>query len=164
MGGKCFPMPELTLGRLTLPHLTLIHRYRRCISFQRWGEKRFSASGITYLVIENFNLQPKTLENSQHSAGHTYELINQTKPTNSSPLEHDDWKTILSFWNGPFMGHLNIPVSKDTLINVKITTDRSTTESTATKSPSFGRDSTFGVRPGKRGELSHVSPAHAMTT
>ena len=34
---------------------------------------------------------------------------------------------------------------------VKITTDRSTTESTANKSPSFGRDSTFGVRPGKRG-------------
>ena len=45
---------------------------------------------------------------------------------------------------------------------VKITDDRSTTESTATSPPSFGRDSAFGVRPkGKKGDWAKAT-AHAM--
>ena len=67
-----------------------------------------------------------------------------------------------SIINHPFLG---TPIFGNTHIYiVKITDDRSTRNSTATKPPSFGRDSAFGVRPGKRGELSQVPPAHAMTT
>ena len=46
---------------------------------------------------------------------------------------------------------------------MEITDDRSTNQSTATKPPSFGRDSAFGVRPSKEGRIEPRPQAHAMT-
>lgn len=83
----------------------------------KMGGKRFSGNtGITYLIIENLNFQPKSWKiPSQQAYVRAYQP-NQTNKQLASGF--DDWKTILSFWNGPFMGHLNIPFSKDTLINI----------------------------------------------
>lgn len=82
------------------------------------GGKTFSVSGITYFVIENFNFPPKKVGKFR-TFSRAYVRAYQPNQTNKQlASEHDDWKTILSFWNGPFMGHLNIPFSKDTLVNI----------------------------------------------
>ena len=85
------------------------HQLAFHVASVKWGKNvPFSASGIT--VIENFNYPLKRVGKFPAFV-RAYQPNQQTKyfpQTNSSPLQHDDWKTILSFWNGPFMGHLNI--------------------------------------------------------
>ena len=47
------------------------------------------------------------LRYASHSRIHSGTKEKNTPPkTNGSPLKNSGWKTILSFWNGPFLGDM----------------------------------------------------------
>ena len=72
-----------------------------------WNPNGFSSfPGFSWLggVIYYINLP---LRYASHSRIHSGTKEKNTPPkTNGSPLKNSGWKTILSFWNGPFLGDM----------------------------------------------------------